>query len=133
MLYFNHCVSDIPTGNNWTISACDGPLDNVYSTSCHNPAVILYGVSIVNEIKNFLTEPITDEISRKTSLHQEIIVTTSSTQYAIYCIIEDNGYYIIRINSSIKFLFSAMSSSLCNIGLPPNSSSIDTFSSKYIS
>ena len=29
MLYFNHCISDIPTGNNWTISACDGPLDNV--------------------------------------------------------------------------------------------------------
>ena len=28
MLYFNYCISDIPTGNNWTISACDGPLDN---------------------------------------------------------------------------------------------------------
>ena len=50
MLYFNHCISDIPTGNNWTISACDGPLDNMYSTSCHNPAVILYGINIVNEI-----------------------------------------------------------------------------------
>ena len=49
MLYFNHCISDIPTGNNWTISACDEPLDNA---SCHNPAVILYGVNIVNEISS---------------------------------------------------------------------------------
>ena len=65
MLYFSHCISDIPTGNNWTISACDGPLDNVYSISCHNPAVILYGVHIVNEI------------NRETLLHHEIIVTTS--------------------------------------------------------
>ena len=67
MLYFNHCISDIPTGNNWTISACDGPLDNMYSTSCHNPAVTLHGVSIVNEI------------NKETSLHLKIIVTTSSS------------------------------------------------------
>ena len=67
MLYFNHCISDIPTGNNWTISACDGPLDNVYSTSCHNPAVILYGVNIINQT------------NRESSLHQKIIATTSSS------------------------------------------------------
>ena len=96
MLYFNHCISDIPTGNNWTISACDGPLDNVYSTSCHNPAVILYGVNIVNEIKNSITEAITDDINRETSLHQEIIVTTSSMQNTYPNIsMEGNGYCII--------------------------------------
>ena len=67
MLYFNHCISDISTGNNWTISACDGSLDNVYSTSCRNPAVILYGVHIVNET------------NRETSLHHEIIATSSSS------------------------------------------------------
>ena len=57
MLYFNYCISDIPTGNNWTISACDGPLDNVYTTSCHNPAVILYGVNIINEISREMCIP----------------------------------------------------------------------------
>ena len=57
ILYFNHCISDIPTGNNWTISACDGPLDNVYSTSCHNPAVILYGVKITKNISSDICIP----------------------------------------------------------------------------
>ena len=95
MLYFNHCISDIPTGNNWTISACDGPLDNVYSTSCHNPAVILYGVNIANEIKKSITMPITNEINRKTSLHQEIIVTTSIENTQPKISIEGNSYYVI--------------------------------------
>ena len=36
MLYFNHCISDITTGNNWTISACDGPLDNVDGITLHD-------------------------------------------------------------------------------------------------
>ena len=80
MLYFNHCISDIPTGNNWTISACDGPLDNVYSTSCHNPAVILYGVNIVNEISR--------EICTLSLQEVRIIATTSLkptyTHYYIY-------------------------------------------------
>ena len=78
MLYFNHCISDIPTGNNWTISACDGPLDNVYSTSCHNPAVILYGVNIVNEISR--------EICMSSLQEIRIIATSIKPTYTHYYI-----------------------------------------------
>ena len=35
MLYFNHCISGITTGNNWTISTCDGLLDDVDGIISH--------------------------------------------------------------------------------------------------
>ena len=92
MLYFNHCISDIPTGNNWTISACDGPLDNVYSTSCHNPAVIFYGVNIVNEISRETCTPSSQDgviatMSMRPSTHTIISMEGKTCLYKLYHII----------------------------------------------
>ena len=81
MLYFNYCISDIPTGNNWTIYACDGPLDNVYTTSCNNPAVILYGVNIVNEISSETCIP----------LSQDGVISLTSMRPTTHTIISTEG------------------------------------------
>ena len=48
-LQFDHCFSDIPPGNNWTLYVCDGVLPNT-SEICSNPAVILTDISITGGI-----------------------------------------------------------------------------------
>ena len=48
-LHFDHCFSDIPPGNNWTLYVCDGVLPNV-SETCSNPAVILTDISITGKV-----------------------------------------------------------------------------------
>ena len=73
-LRFEHCLSDIPPGNNWTLYVCDGVLPNV-SDTCSNPAVILTDINITGRIS---IEPSTTIIRTLSSSWKPTVTTTAS-------------------------------------------------------